>query len=77
MKKGEQIFKVVIDAGKRVSIETSNKELLKVTRSQRNALMNWKDNPNYVTDIVRAFSNDKILHPQFSVVQDGETVFER
>lgn len=77
MKKGEQIYLVIIDGGKRVSILTIDQEPLKVTRSQRNALMNWKDNPNYVTDIVRAFSNDKILHPQFSVVQDGETVFER
>lgn len=77
MKKGEQIYMVIINDGKRVSIQTIDKKPLKVTRSQRNALMNWKDNPNYVTDIVRAFSNDKILHPQFSVVQDGETVFKR
>ena len=77
MKKGEQIYMVTINDGKRVSIQTVDKKPLKVTRSQRNALMNWKDNPNYVTDIVRAVSNDKILHPQFSVVQDGETVFRR
>lgn len=77
MKKGEQIYMVTINDGKRVSIQTIDKKPLKVTRSQRNALMNWKDNPNYVTDIVRAFSNDKILHSQFSVVQDGETVFKR
>lgn len=77
MKKGEQIYMVTINDGKRVSIQTVDKKPLKVTRSQRNALMNWKDNPNYVTDIVRAFSNDKILHPHFSVVQDGETVFRR
>lgn len=77
MKKGEQIYLVIIDGGKRVSILTIDQEPLKVTRSQRNALMNWKENPNYVTDIVKAFSNDKILHPRFSVVQDGVTVFER
>ena len=77
MKKGEQIYMVTINDGKRVCIQTVDKKPLKVTRSQRNVLMNWKDNPNYVTDIVRSFSNDKILHPQFSVVQDGETVFKR
>ena len=75
MKKGEQIYLVIIDCS-RVNILTIDQKPLKVTRSQRNALINWKSK-NYVTDIIKAFSNDNILHPNFSVVQDGVTVFER
>jgi len=75
MKKGEQIYLVIIDCS-RVSILTIDQTPLKVTRSQRNTLMNWKSE-TYITDVIKAFSNDNILHPKFSVVQDGETVFER
>ena len=75
MKKGEQIYLVIIDCS-RVSILTIDQKPLKVTRSQRNTLMNWKSE-TYITDVIKAFSNDSILHPNFSVVQDGVTVFER
>ena len=75
MKKGEQIYLVIIDCS-RVSILTIDQKPLKVTRSQRNTFMNWKSE-SYVADGIKAFSNDNILHPNFSVVQDGVTVFER
>lgn len=75
MKKGEQIYLVIIDCS-RVSILTIDQKPLKVTRSQRNTLMNWKSE-SYVADVIKAFSNDNILHQNFSVVQDGVTVFER
>ena len=75
MKKGEQIYLVIIDCS-RVNILTVDQKPIKVTRSQRNALVNWKSD-NYVADVIKAFSNDNILHPKFSVVQDGVTVFER
>lgn len=77
MKKSTQIKRVTIDSGMRVNILDTNDKPVKVTRSQRNALTNWKNNPNYVTDIVRAFSNENILSSDYSVVQDGVTVFAK
>lgn len=77
MKKGTQIYLVTIDVGNRVSIETSDKVTVKVNRTQRNTLVNWKDNPNYETDVIRAFSNDNILAPGFSIVQNGVVVYKK
>lgn len=77
MKKGTQIKLVNIDSGERVSILDTNGMPVKVTRSQRNALVRWKNNPNYVADVVKAFSNDNVLSSNYSVVQDGVTVFTK
>lgn len=76
LKKGIQIQRVDIDFG-RITITTNVNEALKFTRAQRNVFIRWKDNPNYETEIVKAFSNDKILSPDFIVVQDGELVYKK
>lgn len=75
MKKGTQIWQVVVDEGSRVSIMDSDRNPVKVTRSQRNALIDWK-NEKFLKNIVKEFSNNKILHPEFTIVQNGEIVFK-
>jgi len=75
MKKGTQIWRVVVDKGSRVSIMDSDRNPVKVTRSQRNALIDWK-NEKFLVNIIKEFSNNKILHPEFTIVQNGEIVFK-
>lgn len=75
MKKGTQIWRVVVDEGSRVSIMDSDRNPVKVTRSQRNALIDWK-NEKFLVNIIKEFSNNKILHPEFTIVQNGEIVFK-
>lgn len=75
MKKGTQIWRVVVDEGSRVSIMDSDRNPVKVTRSQRNALIDWK-NEKFLVNIIKEFSNNKILHSEFTIVQNGEIVFK-
>jgi hypothetical protein len=75
MKKGTQIWRVVVDEGSRVSIMDSDRNPVKVTRSQRNALIDWK-NEKFLVNVIKEFSNNKILHPEFTIVQNGEIVFK-
>lgn len=75
MKKGTQIWRVVVDEGSRVSIMDSDRNPVKVTRSQRNALIDWK-NEKFLMNVIKEFSNNKILHPDFTIVQNGEIVFK-
>lgn len=75
MKKGTQIWRVVVDECSRVSIMDSDRNPVKVTRSQRNALIDWK-NEKFLVNIIKEFSNNKILHPEFTIVQNGEIVFK-
>ena len=75
MKKGTQIWRVVVDEGSRVSIMDSDRNPVKVTRSQRNALIDWK-NEKFLMNVIKEFSNSKILHPEFTIVQNGEIVFK-
>jgi hypothetical protein len=75
MKKGTQIWRVVVDESSRVSIMDSDRNPVKVTRSQRNALIDWK-NEKFLVNIIKEFSNNKILHPEFTIVQNGEIVFK-
>lgn len=75
MKKGTQIWRVVVDEGSRVSIMDSDRNPVKVTRSQRNALIDWK-NEKFLVNIIKEFSNNKILHPEFTIVRNGEIVFK-
>lgn len=75
MKKGTQIWRVVVDESSRVSIMDSDRNPVKVTRSQRNALIDWK-NEKFLVNIIKEFSNNKILHPEFTIVRNGEIVFK-
>lgn len=75
MKKGVQIYLVIINDTK-VNILDIDQNPIKVTRTQRNVIMNYKAD-NYETNIINAFSNHNILHPQYSVVQNGITVYEK
>lgn len=74
LKKGQKIWAVYINDG-RVSAISKSADEIKLTRSQRNALMDY-ENPNYIENIQKEFCNKGCLHEGFSVMKDGNVVFE-
>ena len=75
MRKGVQIDAVRI-VGKMVEALTKDGESIKITRAQRELLRKY-NNPNYIEDICKAFSNNDVVAKAFIVIKDGESVFTR
>lgn len=74
-KKGIKIAAVRID-GKIVEPIDKDGAIIKVTRTQREVLRNYKD-PEYIQEIKKAFSNDHIVADDFIVIKNGIQVFPK
>ena len=74
-KKGKKIECVRIE-GKLVEVLDTDGALMKVTRTQREVLRNYK-NPEYLQEITKAFSNDHIVADNYVVIKDGQQVFPK
>lgn len=74
-KKGVKIACVRID-GKIVEPVDKDGTVIKVTRTQREVLRNYKV-PEYLQEINKAFSNDHIVATDFMVIKNGEKVFPK
>lgn len=72
-KKGLQIAEIVIN-DRVVDVRCTDGSSMKVTRSQRNLLTDYK-REGYVNEIKKAFSNDHIVANDFKVVKNGNVVF--
>lgn len=73
MRKGIKIKKVII-TGRDVKAIDQNDNEIKITRSERNILMDYEDEC-YIALIKKMYANTKVLDENFSVVKDGEEVF--
>lgn len=70
MRKGIMIAEVNISKGEVIAL-TSTGEKIKLTRSQRNVLSDYK-NPNYVNDVIKEFSNPNVFSEGFKVIKNGQ-----
>lgn len=75
-KKGLSISKVEIDNTNNVVVYSDNGETIKVTRSQRIALCDYKSN-NYIENIIKCFQNQNILNGDFKVIKNGLIVYPK
>jgi hypothetical protein len=73
MRKGVKLVHVNIDDGRVTAYDNYGKDV-KLTRTQRTALANFKRNPNYVTEVNEAFGRE-VLDEDFSVSRDGKCVY--
>ena len=69
MKKGVRIKKVSIDKGF-VTAYDSEGNILKLTRGERNALIDYKSD-NYIVNIQKVFGHKDILDDGFTVFKNG------
>lgn len=74
-KKGLSISKVEIDDTNNVMVYSDNGEI-RVTRSQRIALCDYKSN-NYIENIIKCFQNPNILSNDFKVIKNGLMVYSK
>lgn len=65
---------MLIVNGSHVDVIDKEQNKIKVTRAQRELLMNY-ENANYKHDVEKAFSNSNVLHKNFCIVNDGHVVF--
>ena len=75
-KKGLSISKVEIDNTNNVMVYSDNGETIKVTRSQRITLCDYKSN-NYIENIIKCFQNPSILSNDFKVIKNGLIVYSK
>ena len=75
-KKGLSISKVDIDDTNNVIVYSDNGETIKVTRSQRITLCDYKSN-NYIENIIKCFQNPNILSNDFKVIKNGLMVYSK
>lgn len=75
-KKGLSISKVEIDNTNNIVVYSDNGETIKVTRSQRIALCNYKSNC-YIENIIKCFQNQNILSSDFKVMKNGLIVYPK
>lgn len=73
LKKGKKIWSVHIDHGM-VKAFTKDMTPIPITRSQRNALSDYKNN-HYIENICKEFCHKEPLHAEFSVMKDGVLVY--
>lgn len=73
LKKGKKIWSVLIENGI-VKAYTKDSVSIPLTRSQRNALSDYK-NPDYIKNICKEFQHNEPLHREFSVMKDGVLVY--
>lgn len=74
MKKGEKLLKVQIERGGKLTVTTTNGSIAKLSRSERNALANYK-NKSYIDDIRKMFGNQDIFADDFAIEKNGEIKF--
>lgn len=73
MKKGD-IIEMVKITDKMVEVVNQDGENVKVTRTQRNKFLDYK-NPDYLKNLAKEFSNAHVVSADFFVIRDGEYVF--
>jgi hypothetical protein len=73
LKKGKKIWCVYIDRGI-VTAFTKDMTQIPLTRSQRNALSDYK-NKDYIENVCKEFCHKEALHEEFSVMKDGMLVY--
>ena len=73
MKKGEKLLSVNIENGK-VTVFNDKGCTVKLSRSERNALTNYK-NQSYVDDIEKLFGNSDIFDQNFTITKNGVVKF--
>lgn len=73
LKKGKKIWVVYIDRGI-VTAFTKDMTSIPLTRSQRNALSDYKSK-SYIENICKEFCHKEPLHEEFSVMKDGSLVY--
>lgn len=73
MRKGTQILRVEINDGIVVAYDETE-STIKLTRSQRQTLTNYKDQ-NYISNIQKEWHNKNVVHPDFSVIKNGKVVY--
>ena len=73
MKKGEKLLSVNIENGK-VTVFNDKGYTVKLSRSERNALTNYK-NQSYVDDIEKLFGNSDIFDQNFTITKNGVVKF--
>lgn len=74
MKKGTKIKTVEISKGY-VSAKDESDSVIKLSRSERNALSDYKNRSHYVENIIKIFGNKNILSSEFTVYKDGVIKF--
>ena len=74
MKKGEKLLNVKIESGGKITVTTTSGSIAKLSRSERNALSNYK-NQSYIEDIRKIFGNPDIFADGFTIIKNGETKF--
>ena len=69
MKKGVRIKEVIIEKGI-ITAYDSKGNLLKLTRGERNALADYK-NENYIANIQKTFGHKDILDDDYTITKNG------
>lgn len=73
-RKGKKIYKVDIASDGTIIATDIRGDKITLTRSQRITLSKYRD-VNYIENIKKEFSNSDIVHPEFTVIHKGVTVF--
>ena len=73
--KGRRIDLVKIIKGVVTSYDEKG-NVYKLTRTQRILFLKYKS-VNFFDDVMKEFSNDRILGPYFRIEKDGEIVYEQ
>ena len=74
MKKGEKLLKVQIERGGKLTVTTTDGSIAKLSRSERNALANYK-NKSYIEDVRKMFGNRDIFADDFTIEKNVEIKF--
>lgn len=72
--KGRRIASVTIIKGHVMAYDEKG-VMFKLTRAQRDILSKY-NSADFLDDIIKAFGNENILSPYFSIKKDGEVVYE-
>ena len=75
IQKGNKIHTLKIENG-RVMAFAEDGAMLKLTRAERRTLADY-DDPDYIENICKMFSNPHIISNEFKVIEDGEIVYEK
>jgi len=75
IQKGSKIHILKIENG-RVTAFAEDGSVLKLTRAERRTLADY-DDPDYIENIRKMFSNPHIVSDEFKVIKNGEIVYEK
>lgn len=73
MKKGVKLLKVITKDGHVTAIDTNGEEV-KLSRSERNVLTDYKDK-NYINNIRKVFGNNDAIADGFTMEKNGVIKF--